>query len=147
MYVELGAFARTKQAQTRQTSRRSCQRFDGYQIIWLLHCKKLYSVKCGQGFDCSVNRASMGHCTGTGEGGVVIIFKQRRSPANITAGANDLFFSSQSTRLQYKVQRPAVFSAMESFMEAVKTNLTRSFILTYVISKTSEQIQTHSIHI
>ena len=66
-------------------------------------------MKCGQGFDCSVNRASMGHCTGTGEGGVVIIFKQRRSPANITAGANDLFFSSQSTRLQYKVQRQAVF--------------------------------------
>ena len=69
-------------------------------------------MKCGQGFDCSVNRASMGHCTGTGEGGVVIIFKQRRSPANITAGANDLFFSSQSTRLgcdQYKVQQPSVF--------------------------------------
>ena len=107
---------------------------------WLLHCKKLCSVKCGQGFDCSVNRASMGHCTGTGEGGVVIIFKQRRSPANITAGANDLFFSSQSTRLQYKVQRQAVFCPGIIFMEAVKTNFTRNFIITCVISKTSEHI-------
>ena len=100
-------------------------------------------MKCGQGFDCSVNPASMGHCTVTGEGGVVIIFKQRRSPANITAGANDLFFSSQSTRLgcdQYKVQRPAVFCHGIIFMEAVKTNFTRRFIITCVISKTSEQI-------